>query len=91
MNRFQVLPGKESDFEEAWRTREQHLEAVPGFLEFRLLCGPEGEYISHSSWESEEQFRAWTDSDAFRKAHSRGGSAGLIQGPPRFSGYRVVL
>ncbi|MEQ8762745.1 MAG: antibiotic biosynthesis monooxygenase [Planctomycetota bacterium] len=91
MNRFQVLPGKESEFEKTWRDREQFLDEVPGFLTFSLLRGQDGEFISHSTWESEQHFRDWTESEAFRKAHARGGSAGLIQGPPRFSGYQVVL
>jgi heme-degrading monooxygenase HmoA len=26
-------------------------------------------YVSHSTWESEDAFHAWTNSDAFKKAH----------------------
>ena len=34
MNRFQIKIGKEGDFEEVWRSRDTHLENVPGFLNF---------------------------------------------------------
>ena len=91
MNQFKIITGKEKEFEEVWRTRETYLAQVPGFLKFNLLRGEEGVYISHSTWESEEAFRNWTQSEAFHKAHAQGGSKGLIQGPPKFSGYDVVL
>ncbi|MFQ5505960.1 MAG: antibiotic biosynthesis monooxygenase family protein [Planctomycetota bacterium] len=91
MNRFEVLEGKESEFEAAWRERDSYLAEVPGFLEFRLLRGPDGVYISHAIWESEADFRAWTESESFRKAHAQGGARGLVKGPPVFSGYEVVL
>jgi len=91
MNRFTVLPGKEKEFEEVWKTRETYLNGVPGFKEFHLLRGDNGTYISHSTWESREAFMGWTESEAFRKAHAQGGSKGLIQGPPQFSGYEIVI
>jgi heme-degrading monooxygenase HmoA len=91
MNRFQVIPGKGKEFEEAWKGRETFLQDVPGFKEFHLLRGPEGVYISHSTWESEAAFVNWTESEAFRKAHAQGGSKGLVAGPPQFTGYEVIL
>lgn len=91
MNRFQIIPGKEDSFEEAWQNRESFLQGVPGFKEFHLLKGDEGVYISHSLWESREAFTNWTESEAFHKAHAQGGSKGMVAGPPQFSGYQVVL
>ena len=32
MNRFQVNQGKESVFEEMWKSRETYLNEVPGFV-----------------------------------------------------------
>ncbi|MDP7548251.1 MAG: antibiotic biosynthesis monooxygenase, partial [Alphaproteobacteria bacterium] len=43
MNRFRVATGSEAEFERIWAERETHLGAVPGFMEFRLLRGPEAE------------------------------------------------
>lgn len=92
MNRFQVAPGQDDAFEAAWRSRESYLDGVPGFVSFWLLRGPGGDFISCSRWESEAAFRAWTESEAFRKAHSQARlPSGVILGPPRFTGYDVVL
>ncbi|MEJ5220810.1 MAG: antibiotic biosynthesis monooxygenase [Tepidiforma sp.] len=92
MNRFAINPGREADFEAAWRTRESYLESVPGFLRFALLKGDEpGEYISHSTWESRAAFEAWTRSDAFRAAHGQAPLHGVLAGPPRLSVYEAVL
>jgi hypothetical protein len=40
MNRFKVMKGAESAFENVWLSRDTHLDRVPGFLEFHLLRGP---------------------------------------------------
>tara|TARA_B100000029_G_C16816082_1_gene682308 strand:- start:103 stop:420 length:318 start_codon:yes stop_codon:yes gene_type:complete len=95
MNRFKVAPGREGDFEEMWLSRDTHLKEVPGFREFHLLKGPEGEgyrlYSSHSVWASREAFEAWTQSDAFRKAHQGAKpKEGIYLGPPNFEGFEVL-
>ena len=95
MNRFRVVKGAEADFEAIWRERDRHIEAVPGFLEFRLLKGPSREdhtlYCSHSRWASREAFEAWMRSEAFRAAHRDVGEARpLYLGPPDFEGFEVV-
>ncbi|HCR97185.1 MAG: antibiotic biosynthesis monooxygenase family protein [Halomonas sp.] len=96
MNRFQIAPGREEDFLEVWRKRDSHLSDVPGFKQFNMLQGASQEehtvFISHSVWESEAAFRAWTQSEAFRKAHAGAKSPeGIYLGPPKFEGYEVVL
>lgn len=79
MNRFKVKPDAESQaaFEEIWLSRESKLTQVPGFVEFHMLRGPQGDeyrlYSSHTMWESKEAFEAWTTSDAFRSAHAGAG------------------
>lgn len=96
MNRFRIAPGKEGDFIDIWKTRDTHLESVPGFREFHLLQGSGDEtctlFISHSTWESAEDFGNWTRSEAFRQAHANAGaSKDIYLGPPQFEGYEVVL
>lgn len=95
MNHFRVVPERAAEFEERWRTRETYLAEVPGFREFHLLRGPVEEgaqlYASHSTWEDEPAFRAWTESESFRRAHAQGSVAGVLLGPPRFVGWTVVL
>lgn len=91
MNRFQIVPGKEADFENVWKSRQTYLDSVPGFKEFHLLRGEGGVFISHSTWETQSAFLDWTKSEAFHKAHAQGGTRELLQGPPQFSGYEVVI
>jgi len=75
MNRFKIAHGMEEGFERVWRERDTYLSEVPGFKHFSLLKGPATAdyvlYASHSTWDSREAFEAWTQSDAFRKAHSQ--------------------
>ena len=96
MNRFQVSDELHSKFEEVWKGRDSFLHEQTGFKEFHLLRGDAEngarEYISHSTWESKNAFLAWTESEAFRKAHSSGPSLkGVVLGPPKFTGYEVIL
>ncbi|HWA43113.1 MAG TPA: antibiotic biosynthesis monooxygenase [Hypericibacter adhaerens] len=95
MNRFKVRKGEESAFEARWLERDSHIRAVPGFIEFHLLKGPEREdhvlYASHTLWRSYGDFEAWTKSEAFRAAH-RGAGEGrsLTITHPEFEGFEVL-
>ena len=96
MNRFRIAAGHEKDFEELWRKRDSYLDDVQGFREFRLLRGPEIEggtlFASHSLWDSRETFVAWTESEAFKKAHAQARAPeGTYLGHPEFEGFDVVL
>ena len=96
MNRFRIAAGREDDFVQVWRERDSYLDDVSGFLRFRLLQGERGEtetlIVSHSEWESRDHFRAWTESEAFTKAHRRGRTPeGLVLSHPDFEGYEVVV
>jgi heme-degrading monooxygenase HmoA len=96
MNRFRIARGSEEVFEELWRKRESHLDGVPGFREFHLLRGPHDEemtlFASHTVWDSEADFEAWTNSESFKKAHANARAPqGTYLGHPVFEGFRVVL
>ena len=96
MNRFKIALGQEDAFEKIWRDRDSHLNGVPGFKTFNLVRGAEHEdhtlYASHSTWGSEEDFRNWTKSEAFRQAHKGAGSnKGIYLEYPIFEGFTVVL
>jgi heme-degrading monooxygenase HmoA len=96
MNHFRVAPERCEEFERRWRDRESFLKDVPGFESFHLLKGPEEDaarlYASHTVWRDEGAFLAWTESEAFQKAHRQGGTtAGTLLGPPRFVGWHAVL
>ncbi len=95
MNRFKVTPGSEEAFEAVWRAREGRLDEMPGFVEFHLLRGPTTEthtlFASHTRWESEAAFRAWTTSEQFRAVHRDAGRNGQLHlGHPEFEGFTSV-
>ena len=96
MNRFEIALGHEGDFEEVWRNRDSHLDGVPGFNGFKLLKGPSNDeftlYASHSTWESRAAFEAWTESDAFRMAHSGANPRkGTYMGHPKLETFEAIL
>ena len=96
MNRFRIAHGFEAGFEEVWRQRDSYLAEVPGFVSFALLKGPRGDdhtlYASHTIWESQAAFDAWTRSDLFRKAHAqRSAPKGTYLGHPDLELFEAVL
>lgn len=95
MNRFKVALGSESAFEEIWKSRDSRLQDVPGFVDFKLLKGPQSEdhvlYASHTIWKDHEAFTDWTKSEHFRAAHRNAGdNSALYLGPPQFEGFAIV-
>jgi heme-degrading monooxygenase HmoA len=95
MNRFKVILGSQTEFEQVWKTRDTHLRDVPGFITFHLLRGPDRDdhtlYSSHSIWRSRADFEAWTRSEAFRRAHHTAGfNKPLYLGHPEFEGFEVL-
>ena len=96
MNRFKIILGKEVEFEKIWKSRETHLDKVPGFKKFNLIKGKITEdytlYASHSIWNSEEDFVNWTKSEEFRLAHKNAGdNKHLYLGHPEFEGFKKIL
>ncbi|NGX16365.1 antibiotic biosynthesis monooxygenase [Wenzhouxiangella sp. XN24] len=95
MNRFHIRPGEEETFENIWKQRESRLRELPGFRSFRLLRGESQEeftlFASHTIWDSEAAFQAWTKSEAFRQAHKNAGAHNNVYlGHPRFEGFQEV-
>ena len=96
MNRFKIAKGAEAGFEKVWRERETFLDEVPGFQSFALLKGPERDdhvlYASHSVWASRDAFEAWTESDAFRRAHRQASAPkGTYLGHPELETFEAVV
>ena len=95
MNRFTVTTDNADAFEALWLGRDSHLKEMDGFVEFHMLKGPEVDgkvvYASHTVWASEDAFRGWTKSDAFRAAHKGAkDSAKLHEGTPTFEGFTAI-
>ncbi|MEM1435969.1 MAG: antibiotic biosynthesis monooxygenase [Pseudomonadota bacterium] len=96
MNRFRIAPEHTDAFEALWRERESYLSEVPGFRSFALLRGPEREdhvlYASHTIWQDQAAFDAWTDSDHFRAAHAQAKAPkGTYLGHPELETFQAVL
>ena len=96
MNRFKIVLGKETEFENVWKNRDTHLEKVIGYKEFHLIKGVKEDsftlYASHTIWDTKDGFVNWTQSDAFRLAHKGAGKHGDIYiGHPIFEGFDVVI
>lgn len=97
MNRFRIALGQEDAFVQMWRERDSHLASVPGFVRFHLLRGATTDqftlFASHTEWESEAAFVAWTQSEAFRAAHANAGksSRDMYMGPPQLEMFESVI
>ena len=49
-------------------------------------------YASHTIWESEADFRTWTESESFKKAHAQARAPqGTYLGHPVFEGFEAIL
>ena len=95
MNRFTVPLENASEFEDLWLTRESRLQEMDGFVSFHMLRGPEEAgsvlYASHTVWQTEAHFRAWTTSAEFRASHARAGDTRtLYVGTPKFEGFTSI-
>ncbi|MCM2562019.1 antibiotic biosynthesis monooxygenase [Lutimaribacter sp. EGI FJ00015] len=95
MNRFTVTLENAAAFEDLWLSRESQLQETDGFVSFQMLKGPEEDghilYASHTMWETEDHFRAWTQGESFRTAHVRARKARkLHEGATRFEGFRAI-
>ncbi|MFS8640722.1 MAG: antibiotic biosynthesis monooxygenase [Symbiobacteriaceae bacterium] len=83
INRIRPLPGTEDRIEQAF-ARASGMKGVPGCLGFEFWRSREGgEYLVVTRWDSEESFRAWRESEHFRRAHrdtsaSAGASSELL-------------
>lgn len=75
-NRIYVNPDHVEAFETRFKDRAGAVDGMPGFVSFQFLR-PKTEgapYCVMTYWETEDAFRAWTESSAFRKGHARSGT-----------------
>ena len=92
MNRFRVPAERGAAFEALWLNRESKLDSFDGFVAFHMLKGPTKDgvtlYASHTTWATEDAFRAWLKAQDFRTGHGgSGANADLYLGPPDFEGF----
>jgi heme-degrading monooxygenase HmoA len=73
INAIEVAEGRGPELEERFARRASEVETMPGFESFELLrpTGGDERYFVYTRWESEEAFRSWVDSDAFKRGHAQ--------------------
>lgn len=89
MNRFSVTPGREADFEAAFKDRARLVDTMPGFLcQDVLKPVGDGVFLTMTRWRSMEDFEGWTKSDSFRQGHARR-HEGMFTAHPKLEIYEV--
>lgn len=93
-NRIPVKPEATTTFEEAFHKRMGSVDSFEGFVAFRLLrpSKPEDPYVVLTFWETEEHFRAWTQSEDFKEQHrgSRETAKDVFSGPVKIEIHEVI-
>jgi heme-degrading monooxygenase HmoA len=92
INRLPVKEGMANKVVERFANGRGFVQEFPGFVSMEVLRS-EGadEVMVITRWRDNEAFDSWVNSDAFAKAHGRGGSEGLLRGHPRMSSYEVAV
>ena len=91
-NRIPVAEGHEEAFLERFRTRKGLVDGQPGFIRNMILRPLKSEYfIVLTFWENEAAFKAWTESDAFKEAHSRVPPKEMFKGRAELEMHEVAL
>lgn len=91
-NRVPVAEGQEEAFLERFRARRRLVDDQPGFVRNMVLRPIRGDYfIVLTIWESEEHFRAWTESASFEQAHSQMRPQGMFSGRSELEIHEVVI
>ena len=85
---YEVIPGKEQEFEKGFLAVIEHLKTVPGHVESHMYedVASVGSYIILSQWETKESFDAFLKSEAFAKV-TAWGRAEMLRGRPRHKVY----
>lgn len=91
-NRVPVAEDQEEAFLDRFRTRRGLVDQQPGFIRNMVLRPIKGStFIVLTFWESEGHFRAWTQSEAFKEAHSRVPPKEMFKGHAELEIHEVAL
>ena len=85
---YDVVPGREEEFERGFVGVIEHLKSVPGHVESHMYEDVQatGSYVILSRWDSKAAFQAFLQSDAFRQV-TAWGKAEVLRGRPRHKVY----
>jgi heme oxygenase (staphylobilin-producing) len=92
MNSLPVNEGAADAVVERFAASRGDVQGFPGFVSMEVLKSErEDEVLVVTRWRDREAFDAWVGSEEFARAHSRGGTQGLLRGHPKMSSYEVAL
>ena len=85
---YEVVPGKEEEFERGFLGVLEHLKTVPGHVESHLYedVASVGSYVILSEWTTKEDFERFIHSDAFKQVVAWG-KAEILRSRPRHKIY----
>ena len=85
---YDVIPGKEEEFEKGFNGVLEHLKGVAGHVESHLYddVNARGSYLILSQWETKESFEKFLQSPEFKSAVSWG-KAEILRGRPKHKVY----
>lgn len=85
---YEVIPGKEEEFEKGFLGVIQHLKTVAGHVESKLYedVASTGSYLIFSQWDSRDSFDRFMQSPAFAQV-TAWGRAEILRGRPRHKVY----
>ncbi len=85
---YDVIPGKEEEFEKGFASTVEFLKAQKGHVESRLYedVRSRGSYLIFSQWQTKEDLDAFLHSEAFREAVAWG-RAEILRGRPKHTIY----
>ena len=92
MNSLPVNEGAADAVVERFAASRGDVQGFPGFVSMEVLKSEgEDEVLVVTRWRDREAFDAWVGSEEFRRAHSRGGTQGLLRGHPKMYSYEVAV
>lgn len=91
-NRILVAKDHEKEFENRFKNRAGLVDTMSGFIRNEILRPIQSDYyVILTYWESIEDFRSWTESEEFKKAHSKPPNKEIFAGPNIFEIHDVIM
>ncbi len=82
MNKLTVAPEGAAGLESGFAHSGERMRQTPGCVNFELLREEETEskrlYMVITQWQDKDAFLAWTQSEAFQRAHAGAGDSGAM-------------
>ena len=85
---YEVIPGKEEEFEKGFLAVLEHLQTIPGHVESHMYedVASVGSYVILSQWDAKESFEGFMRSAAFAQVVAWG-KAEMLRSRPRHKVY----